>query len=113
MTGRSRFVKRTYSSARAWQPWAAFRATWLICEGGSSCCRCAASSVRRTGCMTGPAPSLPSPRRAEFTRYDDREQQSPLDSRRQEAYRRAMQGYLCRCGVYSRIVEAVRMVASA
>jgi thioesterase domain-containing protein len=39
-------------------------------------------------------PPNTSPRRAEFTRYDDREQQSPLDSRRQEAYRRAMWGYL-------------------
>ena len=35
-----------------------------------------------------------SPRRAEFTRYDEKELQSPLDSRRQEAYRRAMNGYL-------------------
>jgi amino acid adenylation domain-containing protein len=41
-----------------------------------------------------PQPSTSAPRRAEFTRYDDRELQSPLDSRRQEAYRRAMQGYL-------------------
>lgn len=41
-----------------------------------------------------PQPAESLPRRAEFTRYDDREQQSPLDSRRQEAYRRAMHGYL-------------------
>jgi thioesterase domain-containing protein len=41
-----------------------------------------------------PAPSASSSRRSEFTRFDSREQQSPLDSRRQEAYRRAMQGYL-------------------
>ena len=33
-------------------------------------------------------------KRAEFVRYDDKEQQLPLDSRRQAAYRRAMYGYL-------------------
>jgi amino acid adenylation domain-containing protein len=41
-----------------------------------------------------PQQATSSPRRAEFTRYDEKAQQSPLDRRRQEAYRRAMQGYL-------------------
>lgn len=35
-----------------------------------------------------------SQRPPEVTRYDDKERQSPLDSRRQAAYRRAMLGYL-------------------